>query len=84
MTDKEKLDIISRAFEDTIWMAIRYANGRRSYSPGMVRDAVKMYQSVYPDWKPKYDSTITDDFAKGYSGSPDGDCLADILNQENK
>jgi hypothetical protein len=79
MSDKEKLDIVSRAFEDTIWMAIRYANGRMSYVPSMVRDAVKMYQSVNPEWKPKYDSTITDDFAKGYSGVPHGDCLADIL-----
>jgi hypothetical protein len=84
MTDKEKLEIISRAFEDTIWMAIRYANGRLSCAPEMVRDAVKAYQSVYPDWKPKYDYTVERDFEEGYSGSPDGDCLADILNQENK
>jgi hypothetical protein len=84
MTDKEKLDIISRAFEDTIWMAIRYANGRLTYAPGMVRDAVKMYQSVHPDWKPKYDSTILEDHTRGYSGVWDGDCLADILNHENK
>jgi hypothetical protein len=84
MTDKEKLDIISNAFQDVVWMAIRYANGRLSYSPGMVRDAVKQYQRVYPDWKPKYDATIQRDFDEGYAGFPPGDCLADILNQENK
>jgi len=82
MTDKEKLDIVSRAFEDTIWMAIRYANGRMSYSPDMVRGAVKNYQSVYPDWKPKYDSTIKRDFKEGYSGTWEGDCLADLLGEE--
>jgi len=84
LTDKEKLDIVSNAFQDVVWMAIRYANGRLSYAPVTVRDAVKAYQSVYPDWKPNYDSTITDDFAKGYSGSPDGDCLADILGEDPK
>jgi hypothetical protein len=81
MTDREKLDIVSRAFNDTIWMSIRYANGRLPYAPSMVRDAVKAYQSVYPEWKPKYDSTIKDDFAKGYSGLPEGDCLADIISE---
>jgi hypothetical protein len=79
MSDKEKLDIVSRAFEDTIWMAIRYANGRQTYAPQMVRDAVKAYQSVNPVWMPKFDQTIKSDFESGYSGSQSGDCLADIL-----
>jgi hypothetical protein len=82
MTDKEKLDIVSRAFEDTIWMAIRYANGRLSYSPSMVRGSVKMYQSVYPNWKPKFDSTIQFDYDNEYRGAHQGDCLADILAED--
>jgi len=82
MSDKEKLDIVSRAFEDTIWMAIRYANGRMTYAPSMVRDAVKMYQSVYPEWMPRFDQTIKSDFESGYSGSQSGDCLADILAED--
>ena len=82
MNDKEKLDIVSRAFEDTIWMAIRYANGRQTYAPQMVRDAVKAYQSVNPEWKPRFDQTIKSDFESGYSGSQSGDCLADILAED--
>ena len=50
-----------RAFEDTIWMAIRYASGRHTYAPSMVRDAIKAVQSIYPDWKPKDDPTIAGD-----------------------
>lgn len=56
MTNEEKL---SRAFEDVIWMAIRYAHGRHTYAPGMVRDAVRLFQSVHPNWTPKKDITIT-------------------------
>ena len=55
MEDKEKL---KKCFEDIAWMAIRYAHGRHTYAPGMVRDAVKSFQEVFPDWKPKQDPTI--------------------------
>lgn len=82
MSDKEKLKIVSQAFEDTIWMAIRYANGSISYAPGMVRDAVKAYKSVYPDWNPKRDDTIKRDFHEGLVESIKGDNLADLFNEE--
>ena len=59
MKDKEKIQLLSKAFEEVIWMAIRYADGRHTYAPSAVRDAVKMYQKVYPDWKPREDITIT-------------------------
>ena len=50
--------ILLKAFDDVVWMAIRYASGRSSYAPSMVREAVANVQSVYPDWKPKPDKTI--------------------------
>lgn len=59
MTDKEKIKVLKTAFEDTIWMSIRYANGSHTYSPSMVRDAIKKFKSVFPDWKPKHDITIS-------------------------
>jgi len=57
MTKKQEQQL-KQCFEDTIWMAIRYAHGRSTYAPGMVRDAVKLYQSIYPDFKLKQDITI--------------------------
>jgi len=58
MTDKKKIKILKQCFEETIWMAIRYAHGRRTYSGVTVRKAVKDFQEVFPDWKPKKDITI--------------------------
>lgn len=52
---------LKRAYEDVIWMAIRYANGRQTYAPYMVRDSIRAFQSVFPDWKPRHDRTIKED-----------------------
>jgi len=58
MTDKEKIQKLKYAFEETIWMAIRYADGRHTYAPSTVREAIKQFQMVFPDWKPKADGVI--------------------------
>jgi len=58
MTDQEKIQKLKHAFEETIWMAIRYADGRHTYAPSMVRDALKEFQIVFPDWKPRPDGVI--------------------------
>lgn len=55
MSNEEKL---TKAFEDVIWMAIRYANGRHTYAPSMVRDAIRMFQEVHPEWNPWPDDTL--------------------------
>lgn len=47
MSDKEKL--LLRAFRDVIWMAVRYAHGRRTVAPGIVRDAIRDVRRAYPD-----------------------------------
>lgn len=41
MTKDKKIETLKHCFEEVIWMAIRYAHGRHTYAPGMVRDAVK-------------------------------------------
>jgi len=46
MTDKQKIEKLKNVFEETIWMAIRYADGRHTYAPSKVRDAVKQFQMV--------------------------------------
>ena len=50
--------ILRTCFEDIVWMAIRYAHGRHTYAPGMVRDAVNAYKELYPDFKLKEDKTL--------------------------
>ena len=58
MNDQEKLE---KCFNDVIWMAARYANGRSTYAPSMVRDAVQLFKEVYPDWELRPDKTILAD-----------------------
>lgn len=58
MNDKEKINILKNCFEETIWMAIRYAHGRHTYAPSTVRDAVNNFKKVFPDFKLKEDITL--------------------------
>ena len=46
------------AYEDVVWMAIRYAHGRSTYAPSMVRESIKRIQEIYPHWQPKKDPAI--------------------------
>lgn len=57
----KEIDTLKKAYEDVIWMAIRYANGRSTYAPSMVRDSIKEFQRVFPDWKPRHDLTLKSD-----------------------
>ena len=71
-----KLEIARKSFEDTIWMAIRYAHGRHTYAPHTVRDAVKSYKAAFPDFKLKHDVTI-----QPKEGELSGiECQSDYLN----
>jgi hypothetical protein len=80
MTKKQEQQL-KKCFEDTIWMAIRYAHGRSTYAPSMVRDAVKLYQSIYPDWKPKQDITVEVPDKEDLNGmSFESDYLHDLFN----
>jgi hypothetical protein len=65
-------------------MAIRYADGRHTYAPSMVRDAVKKFQQVYPDWKPRKDITIHPPKEEDLGGiSFKDDYLYDIFDESN-
>ena len=80
MKDKEKIALLKKCFDDTIWMAIRYAHGRHTYAPGMVRDAVNDFKKVFPDWEPKEDKVIEppkDEDIKGIAFR--GDYLDDLF-----
>lgn len=58
MTDKQKIKILKECFEDTIWMAIRYANGRHTYAPSTVRMQIQNFKKVFPEFELKFDRTI--------------------------
>ena len=58
MTSLETETILRKCFEDVVWMAIRYAHGRNTYAPDMVRDAVMNFKKVYPTFKLRPDRTI--------------------------
>jgi hypothetical protein len=81
MTDKEKIKKLNKAFDDVIWMAIRYADGRHTYAPSMVRDAIASYKTVNPDWKPKEDQAIEP--PKEVKIAFCGDYLYDIVNENS-
>jgi hypothetical protein len=49
---------LQSAIEDILWMAARYAHGRHTYAPSMVRDSVKVFRDVFPDFKIKQDHVI--------------------------
>ena len=85
MKDKEKIQILSNCFNEVIWMAIRYADGRHTYAPSTVRDAIKDYQKVFPEWKPKFDHTVekpTSDMISGTSFQ--SDYLYDLFIQQDE
>ena len=81
MTKKQEQQL-KQCFENTIWMAIRYAHGRSTYAPLMVRDAVRLYQSIYPDFKLKQDVTIEAPHKEDLNGmSFESDYLHDLFEQ---
>lgn len=70
------VDTLRRCFEDVIWMAARYANGRETYAPRMVRTAVENFQDVFPDWSPRPDMALT----KPAAGDSGEHYLTDLFN----
>lgn len=58
MKDKDKIQVLKNCFEEVIWMAIRYAHGRHTFAPSMVRDAIDNFKKVFPEYELKHDITI--------------------------
>lgn len=84
MTDKEKIAILKNCFEDTIWTAIRYAHGRHTYAPSMVRDSINHFKKVFPDWKLQEDKVIKPPSEKEIGGASfRSDYLDDLFTESN-
>ena len=73
MTKDKKIEALKHCFEEVIWMAIRYAHGRHTYAPGMVRDAVIKYKEIFPDFVLKEDIVV----------KPPDDSKLDAFNQRS-
>jgi hypothetical protein len=85
MTKDQQIKILTHCFDEVIWMAIRYADGRHTYAPGMVRAAIQQFQKVNPDWKPKADGVIklpAEDMIGG--ASFESDYLWDLVQSKSK
>ena len=54
-SDEKKLQ---SAIEDILWMAARYAHGRHTYAPSMVRESVEVFKDIFPEFKIKQDHVI--------------------------
>lgn len=77
-------ETLVRYIDQLLWMAARYAHGRMTYAPGMVREVVEYMSKTYPDWKPKRDDVIEppkEGDVKGMSFRKD--YLDDIFNPRN-
>ena len=79
MTDKEKLDIARDCFQNVVWMAVRYAHGRQTYAPSMVRDAVEDFKAVFPDFELREDHTVQPPESMG-GVALESDYLHDLVN----
>jgi hypothetical protein len=59
--NKNKEQKLLKVINDIIWMAMRYANGSRTYAPGMIRDAVKVLKELYLEYKVRFDRVVIGD-----------------------
>ena len=81
MTDKQKIELLKKAFSSIAWMAIRYADGRHTAAPSTCRAAVMAFKALYPDWELIPDSSIKKP-AELKKGAFMGDYLFDLFNKE--
>ncbi len=47
---EQKNKILKEIIRDLIWMAVRYAHGRHTYAPHVVRDAMNKFKKLYPNY----------------------------------
>ena len=82
MKKSSKKAELVKIIDDILWMAARYAHGRSTYAPDMVREAVSKMQKLVPNWQPKKDLAIhaPEDTLPTYIRA---DYLDDIFNPDN-
>jgi len=79
---KEDISELCDAFDDIIWMATRYAHGRHTYAPSMVRDACKVRNKFNKIRKFVIKRDITLDSPKKYISPCNDDKLETIKSDD--
>jgi hypothetical protein len=64
---------IKQAVKDIIWMARRYADGRRTYAPSMFNDAYDVLRNELGDFERLNDPDEAPDRIKNWPYATDGD-----------
>jgi hypothetical protein len=83
--EKKDEQRLKAAIEDILWMAARYAHGRHTYAPSMVRDSVKVFKDLFPDLNIKQDHVINPPIESEIGGlSFRSDYLDDIFNNSKQ
>ena len=85
MTDKERIKRLYNIIENTFWMSIRYAHGRHTYAPYIIRDVFKELKEIFPDFKLKKDQTIEKPTKEelNQTGTLREDWLDDLFEEKN-
>ena len=66
MTKDKQIKMLKQIIKDTFWMARRYAHGRHTYAPSMIRDSYTLIAKHFKDLRPQHDITIeAPEFEKG-------------------
>ena len=82
---KDENRILWLVIKDIIWMAIRYAHGRNTYAPSMIRDAVIALKKINSKFKLKDDThTIKAPTHKLIGMDFRSDYLDDLFEREEK
>lgn len=55
---KRENEILWNIIKDIIWMAIRYAHGRHTYAPSIIRDSVATLKRLDKNFKLRNDITV--------------------------
>lgn len=55
---EEENKILKQVINDTIWMAIRYAHGRKTMAPSKVRTCIAKLKNIDPDFVLNPDTVI--------------------------
>lgn len=79
-----KLEILKKVIDDTFYMAIRYAHGRHTFAPTIIRDSLRELKKVFPNFQLRHDDTIkppTEDELKQHIAVRD-DWLDDLFKKK--
>jgi len=46
---EREIEVLKYIIKNTLWMSVRYAHGRHTYAPGIIRECVSLLKNLYPN-----------------------------------